>query len=395
MSRQARGKRGGTLRLKEPRQMQSGPTRSVHGWTVIKIDTNAYLVQTPSGHDGVEVDVVAGTCTGSDRQCALTRSGGGNVTSADCVGSDPQSEDSGSSADVNRLSRGQHRQLPPEARWGGCVHVRAAAMAVKFGTALRRLDWRRSLARLRETRAAAAASASAARDDEDETENHQGPGEGWSQRNMFARDEPTPLEVKMRKWEQRRQQGFRFTARDPTDSATEDDDDDDDGFSAAMGPGVAAGKRRPTPPFRGKTPPPPSGASPQSHAAGRGDGVRDDAAHQTRPAPPSEDTDNSGDGGNLFDAFVSKWNRFIKGDVAVTSLARVPFPTDVELDEMIPIALPSHRKRTRLRQLLLLLHPDKATSKLSERLPPTVKEPVWTRLKELSQKLTELGRVIG
>lgn len=394
MSRQTRGKRGGTLRLKQTRQTEPAPTRSVHGWTVIKIDTDAYLVQTPSGHDGVEVDLVAGTCTGSDRQCVLARSSGGNLVSGDGIGFDPQHEDGESSTNVNTngISRGQHRQSPPGACSAGCVHVRAAAAAVKFGTALRRLDWRRSIARLREARAAAAASA--AREDDDDEDD--GDGGGWSQHNMFARDEPTPLEVKMRKWEQRRKQGYRFTARDPTDSGTEDDDDDDDGFSASTRPGVAAaGKRRTTPPFRGTTPPPPTGASHQSHDPGRGDGIRHDTAQQPGPAPASVDAEKSADGGDLFDAFVSKWNRFIKGDVAVTSLARVPFPTDVELVEMIPITLPSHRKRTRLRQLLLLLHPDKATSKLSERLPPTVKEPVWTRLKELSQKLTELGRGVG
>jgi hypothetical protein len=463
-SRGARSTRGaGTLHFKTPRGQQtgaaaSGSTNGIRGWTVIKVDEDVYRVQTRDGHDSEEVSLATRntcTCTATtnvlDGRANASNVGGEGYRSrrgGDAMGTHNHAAWQGPPETAGVGTHNDAGQGPPETETAGvrnghnaCVHVLAAAKAVKFNTVLKRLDWRRSLARLREARAAAAAAAAAAvgdSDDDDEEDGHDDNGDGVnrtggvggsgrSHKGMFDRDEPTPLEVKMRRWEQRRKEGYRFQApkdthaTESTSEDEEDDNDDDDGW------GFAAGPRDRTPPYTGNTPPPAEtfpghgGAAGSAFGTGGGGGGRPSGARGSREgngasggrtgtgsgagggrADSAEATaqacasaENVADGGELYDAFVSKWKRFIKGDVAVPSLERVPLPTDTDLDRMMPRALPPHRKRTRLRQLLLLFHPDKATSKLSERLPPAVRESVWTRLKEVSQKLTELGRVVA
>eukprot|EP00035_Acanthoeca_spectabilis_P028670 m.471622 g.471622 ORF g.471622 m.471622 type:complete len:332 (+) comp31330_c0_seq1:127-1122(+) len=231
---------------------------------------------------------------------------------------------------------------------GECAHVRAAAAAVYSGSTVKRLGWREQLERLRARRAAAT------RDHVEPSEVPHGAADYFPQR-------PTPLEEKMGRWK---------AAKDAYDFEIGDTESESD---------ASAGDR--TPPHRGATPPPfwpPPGGYRSQDVGSEGSAAA---------APPPQN-----DGAELFNNFVLRWKAFVSDPTVSSSFSRVPFPTDHELENMLPSTLPERRRRGRHRQLLLLLHPDKATSKVTARLPTRENEAVACRLKEIAQKLTELGQ---
>lgn len=341
----------GLRRRPQGRSMdQPRATAASASLVVIKVDAEAYLVQAVAGvvsqvselDQWVEVDMPTKTCTGVALACTRSNRGEGG---------------------------------------GGCAHVQATAAAVYSGTTVKRLDWRRQLNRLRSARAAASTAAKAEADDIHNDEETDSDTDAAPERTPYFGKKPTPLEAKMRRWEEEKAAEYDSSIGE-TDSESEANDGDDEG--------------RRTPPNDTPPPfwPPPRGTVPPRHGGnvpprGSAGSAGHGAGHAAEAAKPS--TPPAHDGTAMFDGFVVRWKTFVKGRGSVRC-TRVPFPSDRELERMIPLSLPKKRRRTRHRQLLLLLHPDKATSKLISRLPSSDHKVVAQKLKEIAQKMTDLGQ---